>query len=187
MLFREIFGTLPPPPTSVPCISILIEVFFYSPTDALVSCPKNNFKIYIKTAPTCLGVTDTPSSGSLLFVLAKVTFVIANKIHRCVVNSVMVWLHLLVGLHNHEKVHWFQHWLLYTAICSQCPHCMGYCLPKNPHAKSTGHNPSNMSMFMWLCCKCHLQFYVRIWPIRARSKREGGPKRMHTDIQNTNL
>jgi len=42
----------------------------YSPTDALVSCLKNNIKsyikIYIKTAPTCFGVTVTPSSGSAL-------------------------------------------------------------------------------------------------------------------------
>ena len=43
---------------------------------------KNNFKIHIKinikTAPTCFGAV-TPSSGSTLFVLAKVTVVkIAN-------------------------------------------------------------------------------------------------------------
>ena len=34
--------------------------FIYSPTDALISCLKNNIKIYIKmyikTAPTCFGV-----------------------------------------------------------------------------------------------------------------------------------
>jgi hypothetical protein len=39
---------------------------------------KNNFKIYIKidikTAPACLGAV-TPSSGSVLFELAKVTVV----------------------------------------------------------------------------------------------------------------
>ena len=35
---------------------------------------KNNIKIYIKTAPTCFGAI-TPSSGSALFVLAKVTVV----------------------------------------------------------------------------------------------------------------
>ena len=34
------------------------------PTDAPVSCLKNSIKIYIKTAPTCFGVTVTPSSGS---------------------------------------------------------------------------------------------------------------------------
>jgi len=50
------------------------KFFIYSPTDALVSCPKN-IKIYIKTAPTCFGVTVTPSSGSALIVLAKVTVV----------------------------------------------------------------------------------------------------------------
>ena len=48
-----------------------------------MNCLKNNFKmyinIYIKTAPTCFGVTVTPSSGSVLLVLAKVTVVkIAN-------------------------------------------------------------------------------------------------------------
>jgi hypothetical protein len=35
-------------------------------------CLKNNLKIYIKTAPTCFGAV-TPSSGSSLSVLAKVT------------------------------------------------------------------------------------------------------------------
>jgi len=43
-----------------------------------VNCLTNNFKIcikiYIKTAPTCFGAV-TPSSGSVLFVLAKVTVV----------------------------------------------------------------------------------------------------------------
>jgi len=47
------------------------QIFIYSPTDAPVSClKKNNIKIYIKiytkTAPTCFGVTVTPSSGSAL-------------------------------------------------------------------------------------------------------------------------
>ena len=52
--------------------------FFYSPTDAQVNCLKNNFKINIKTAPTCFGAV-TPSSGRALFVLAKITVVkIAN-------------------------------------------------------------------------------------------------------------
>jgi len=56
--------------------------FFYSPTDAQVNCAKNNFKIYIKiniiTALTCFGALS-PSSGSTLLVLAKVTVVkIAN-------------------------------------------------------------------------------------------------------------
>jgi hypothetical protein len=52
--------------------------FCFSPTDAQVKCLKNNFKIYIKigikTAPKCLGA-GTPSSGSALLVLAKVTVV----------------------------------------------------------------------------------------------------------------
>jgi hypothetical protein len=55
----------------------IIKVF-YPPTDAQVNCLKNNFKIYIttdiKTAPTCFGAV-TPSSGSVLFELAKVTVV----------------------------------------------------------------------------------------------------------------
>jgi hypothetical protein len=38
--------------THIPCILILSK-FFHSPTDAQVNCLKNNFKIYIKTAPTC--------------------------------------------------------------------------------------------------------------------------------------
>jgi len=48
---------------------VIIKVF-YSPTD----CLKNNIKIYIKTALTYFGPI-TPSSGSTLFVLAKVTVV----------------------------------------------------------------------------------------------------------------
>jgi len=52
--------------------------FFYSPTDAQANCLKNNIKIYvkiyIKTAPTCFGAV-TPSSGSALLVLIKVTVV----------------------------------------------------------------------------------------------------------------
>jgi hypothetical protein len=51
---------------------------FYSPTDAQVNFHKNNFKIYIKidikTAPTSFGAV-TPSSGSALRVLVKVTVV----------------------------------------------------------------------------------------------------------------
>jgi hypothetical protein len=55
---------------------------FYSPTDAQVNCLKNSFKNYIKidikTAPTCF-VAVTPTSGSALLMLAKVTVVkIAN-------------------------------------------------------------------------------------------------------------
>jgi len=43
-----------------------LSEFNYSPTDAPVSCLKKNIKIYIKTAPTCFGVTVTTSSGSAL-------------------------------------------------------------------------------------------------------------------------
>jgi len=57
----------------------ITKVFIYSPTDEQVNCLKNNFKIYIKihtkTAPTYFDVTATPSSGSELLVLAKVTVV----------------------------------------------------------------------------------------------------------------
>jgi len=42
------------------------------PTDAQVNCLENNYKINIKTAPTCFGAF-TPSSGSALLVLARVT------------------------------------------------------------------------------------------------------------------
>jgi hypothetical protein len=56
---------------------IIIKVF-YSPTDALVHYLKNNFKIYIKidnkTVPTYFGAV-TPSPGSALLVLAKVTVI----------------------------------------------------------------------------------------------------------------
>ena len=50
-----------------------IEVF-YSPTNAQVIVLENNIKIYIKRTPTCFGAV-TPSSGSALSVLAKVTLV----------------------------------------------------------------------------------------------------------------
>jgi len=61
-----------------------------------VNCLKNNIKIYIKTniktAPTFFSAV-TPSSGSALFVLAKVTVVkIVNY-----GTSVVVWLYILVG------------------------------------------------------------------------------------------
>jgi hypothetical protein len=45
----------------------------YLPTDSQETCFKN-IKIYFKTAPTCFGAV-TPSSGSMLFELAKVTVV----------------------------------------------------------------------------------------------------------------
>jgi hypothetical protein len=52
----------------------IIKVF-YSPTNAQVTVLKNsNIKIYSKIAPTCVGAV-TPSSGSALFMLAKVTLV----------------------------------------------------------------------------------------------------------------
>jgi len=45
------------------------QSFIFSPTDALVSCPKSNIKIYIKiyfkTAPTNFGAV-APSSRSAL-------------------------------------------------------------------------------------------------------------------------
>jgi hypothetical protein len=55
---------------------------YYSPNDAQANCLENNFKIGIKidikTSSTCFGAV-TPSSGSALLVLAKVTVVkIAN-------------------------------------------------------------------------------------------------------------
>jgi hypothetical protein len=58
------------------------QMFFCLPTDSQENCLKNNFKVYvkidIKTAATCCGAI-TPSSGSALLALAKVTVVkIAN-------------------------------------------------------------------------------------------------------------
>jgi hypothetical protein len=74
----------------------IIKVF-YSPTDAQVNCLKNNIKVYIKTAPTHFGAV-TPSSGSALFVLVNLQLLkYSFKIHRCVVNTVVMWLHILVG------------------------------------------------------------------------------------------
>jgi hypothetical protein len=57
--------------TYIPCIWILSK-FYYSPTDAQVNCLKGNFKICIKTAPTCFAAV-TPSSGSVLLVLAHIS------------------------------------------------------------------------------------------------------------------
>jgi len=63
--------------TYIPC-NLILPKFFHSPTDAQVNFLKNYFNIYnkinIKTAPTCFGAV-TPSSGSALLVLAKVTVV----------------------------------------------------------------------------------------------------------------
>jgi hypothetical protein len=49
----------------------IIKVF-YLPTYAQENFFKNNIKIYIKTTPTCFSAV-TPSSGSALFELAKIT------------------------------------------------------------------------------------------------------------------
>jgi hypothetical protein len=59
----------------VPCGTLhgtRISKVFYSTTNAQVIVLKNNIKIYIKIAPTCFDAV-TPSSGSALFMLAKVT------------------------------------------------------------------------------------------------------------------
>jgi hypothetical protein len=55
-------------------VTIIALKVFYSQTNAQEIVLKNNTKIYIKIAPTCFGAV-TPSSGSALFMLAKVTFV----------------------------------------------------------------------------------------------------------------
>jgi hypothetical protein len=47
----------------------------YLPTDAQKSCFKKNIKIYIKTAPTYFGLS--PTSGSVLFEIAKVKHIYA--------------------------------------------------------------------------------------------------------------
>jgi hypothetical protein len=60
---------------------LTLSKFFHSPTDAQVNCLKTNFKIYIKidttTAPTCCGAV-TPSSGSTLLTLDKVTVAVVT-------------------------------------------------------------------------------------------------------------
>ena len=78
-------------------VPFLLSKFFYSPTNAQVIVLKNNIKIYIKIAPTCFGAV-TPSSGSALYVLAKVTLLLKWSIilHRCVIKSMVMWLHMLV-------------------------------------------------------------------------------------------
>jgi hypothetical protein len=48
----------------------ILSMIFNSPTDAQVNCLKNNFKISIKTAPTCFGAV-TPSSGAHYSCLLK--------------------------------------------------------------------------------------------------------------------
>jgi hypothetical protein len=54
----------------------IIKVF-YSPTDAQVNYLKSNFKIYIKTAPTCFD--SITIIREVLFELAKVTVVKKGK------------------------------------------------------------------------------------------------------------
>jgi hypothetical protein len=76
------YGNEPSKALAASNLMVRYQSFIYSPTDAQVSCLKKNIKIcikiYIKTAPTCFSAV-TPSSGSVLFVLAKVTVVkIAN-------------------------------------------------------------------------------------------------------------
>jgi len=46
-------------------LDITKVLFIHQPMHQWV-VPKNNIKIYIKTAPTCFGVTVKPSSGSAL-------------------------------------------------------------------------------------------------------------------------
>jgi len=54
--------------TKVTVVKMNYQSFIHSPTDAVVSCLKNNIKIYIKiyieTAPTRFGVTVISSSVS---------------------------------------------------------------------------------------------------------------------------
>jgi hypothetical protein len=61
----------------------IINVFLVT-NEFTHDCLKNKIKIYIKTAPACFDAV-TPSSGSALFVLAKVTVVkIVSMVNRCV-------------------------------------------------------------------------------------------------------
>ena len=45
------------------------QSFIYPPTDAPVSCLKNNIKIYIKTAATCFGTVTSSSRAYYLSLL----------------------------------------------------------------------------------------------------------------------
>ena len=56
-----------------------------------MNCLKNNFKIYIKTAPTCFGAV-TPSSGSALLVLAKATVVKITNYNTPVCGDVAAYI-----------------------------------------------------------------------------------------------
>ena len=51
----------------------------------------HNIKVYIKIAPTCFGAV-TPSSGSVMFELAKV-----NQLKYVGVVNLVVWLLILLG------------------------------------------------------------------------------------------
>jgi len=63
--------------------------------NAQVTVLKNSIKIYVKIAPTYFGAV-TPSSGTTLFMLTKVTLVkIFN--YGTSVCAVVMWLHILVG------------------------------------------------------------------------------------------
>ena len=54
----------------LPCILILPKFLFTN--ECTSYCLRNNMKSYIKIAPICIGAV-TPSSGSSLSILAKVT------------------------------------------------------------------------------------------------------------------
>jgi len=54
-------------------------------------CLKNSIKIYIKIAPTCFGLV-TPSSGSALFLLAKVTVVKIDNYGTLVCGDVAAYI-----------------------------------------------------------------------------------------------
>ena len=77
---------------------------FYPPINAIVSCLKNSIKIYIKiyieTAPTCFGVTVTPSSGSAINSCLLKLLKYSIQIHRCVVDTMIVWLLILGQPHS---------------------------------------------------------------------------------------
>ena len=55
----------------LPYILVLSKFFLFT-NEYTSDCLKNNIKIYFKIAATCFGAV-TPSSGSSLSVLAKVT------------------------------------------------------------------------------------------------------------------
>jgi hypothetical protein len=58
------------------------QSFIYSPTDAPVSCLKNNIKIYIKTALTCFGVV------SYTIISERINSCLL-KLHRCNFNGLL--------------------------------------------------------------------------------------------------